>query len=325
MSDALILDKVTKSYAEHVAVRDLSVRVPAGSVYGILGPNGAGKSTTLRMVMNILLRDEGTIRLLGRDPETDRAVLRRVGYLPEERGLYKKMKVMDVIVFFARLKGVDAAEAKRRAGEWLERMGLEEWVNAKVDTLSKGMQQKVQFITTVLHDPEVLILDEPQSGLDPVNQEVLRDTILNASRSGHTVILSTHNMAEAQRMCDSVCIIADGAKVLDGEVRELRRRHRGDRYVVEFDDETEETRRFMSQSPLIRDARAAEEAWHVELTEGSDARSFLGQLGNLDAPLTRFEHLQPTLHEIFVSHVGDAAHSRRRNEAQLQAEEVVHA
>ncbi|MEN8374365.1 MAG: ATP-binding cassette domain-containing protein [Gemmatimonadota bacterium] len=325
MSDALILEKVTKSYAEHVAVRDLSIRVPTGSVYGILGPNGAGKSTTLRMVMNILLRDEGTIRLLGRDPETDRTVLRRVGYLPEERGLYKKMKVIDVIVFFARLKGVDATEARRRGGAWLERMGLEEWVHANVDTLSKGMQQKVQFITTVLHDPEVLILDEPQAGLDPVNQEVLRETILNASRSGHTVILSTHNMAEAQRMCDSVCIIADGAKVLEGDVRELRRRHRGDRYVVEFDRDTEEARRFMAQSRLIGDARESEEAWHVELAEGADARSFLGQLSALDMPLTRFEHLQPTLHEIFVSHVGNAAHPRRRDEAQLHAEEALRA
>ena len=227
MSHALVLEDVTKSYADHVAVRDLSVAVPTGSVYGILGPNGAGKSTTLRMIMNILLRDSGEIRLLGRDPERDRHVLERVGYMPEERGLYKKMKVMDVIVFFARLKGVEAAEARRRGTEWIETMGLEDWAGAKVETLSKGMQQKVQFITTVLHEPEVLILDEPQSGLDPVNQEVLRDTILGTSRAGRTVILSTHNMAEAQRMCDAVCIIAEGSKVLDGNVREIRRQHRG--------------------------------------------------------------------------------------------------
>jgi len=311
MSHALVLEDVTKSYADHVAVRDLSVAVPTGSVYGILGPNGAGKSTTLRMIMNILLRDSGEIRLLGRDPERDRHVLERVGYMPEERGLYKKMKVMDVIVFFARLKGVEAAEARRRGTEWIETMGLEDWAGAKVETLSKGMQQKVQFITTVLHEPEVLILDEPQSGLDPVNQEVLRDTILGTSRAGRTVILSTHNMAEAQRMCDAVCIIAEGSKVLDGNVREIRRQHRGDRYAVEFDADTDGVRRFMAESPHIGNAQRVDGHWEVELAGAADTRTLLGELTGLDVAASRVEHLEPTLHEIFVRHVGDATRARR--------------
>jgi ABC-2 type transport system ATP-binding protein len=311
MIHALELEHVSKSYAEHVAVRDLSLSVPTGSVYGILGPNGAGKSTTLRMIMSILLRDSGEIRLLGRDPERDREVLERVGYLPEERGLYKKMKVMDVIVFFARLKGVDAAAARSRGSEWLEKMGLEDWAGAKVETLSKGMQQKVQFITTVLHEPEVLILDEPQSGLDPVNQEVLRETILSTSRAGRTVILSTHNMAEAQRMCDAVCIIAEGAKVLDGEVRTIRREHRANRFALEFDRDSEGVRRFLRESPHVLEAREADGGWEVALAGESGTGTLLADLAQLDVPVSRFEHLQPTLHEIFVSRVGDASKARR--------------
>jgi ABC-2 type transport system ATP-binding protein len=313
MTQALVLDDVSKSYADHVAVRGLGLSVPAGSIYGILGPNGAGKSTTLRMIMNILLRDSGEIRLLGRDPEDDRAVLARVGYLPEERGLYRKMKVMDVIVFFARLKGVQTRVAREKGARWLERMGLEEWGNAKVETLSKGMQQKVQFITTVLHEPDVLILDEPQSGLDPVNQEVLRETIIGSSRAGRTVILSTHNMAEAQRMCDAVCIIDEGEKILDGDVREIRRDHRANRFAVEFDADTESVRRFMRESPHVRGAEATNGGWEIELSDGSSTRSLLAELSGLDTPVARFEHLQPTLHEIFVSHVRDAAHAHRRD------------
>lgn len=322
---ALVLEHVWKSYADHVAVRDLSLAVPAGSVYGILGPNGAGKSTTLRMIMNILLRDSGEIRLLGRDPERDRAVLGSVGYLPEERGLYRKMKVMDVVVFFARLKGIDAAAARERGRDWLERMGLEEWEGAKVETLSKGMQQKVQFITTVLHEPDVLILDEPQSGLDPVNQEVLRETIIGSSRAGRTVILSTHNMAEAQRMCDAVCIIDEGEKILDGEVRAIRRDHRANRFAVEFDAWTDGVRRFMRESPHIGAAAQTDGGWEIELAGASDTRTLLAELNALDTPVARFEHLQPTLHEIFVTRVGDASRVHRREASREGARRVARA
>ncbi|MFN2400368.1 MAG: ABC transporter ATP-binding protein [Gemmatimonadaceae bacterium] len=163
MSHALVIDDVSKRYTEHVAVNHLSLSVPTGTIYGILGPNGAGKSSTLRMVMNILSRDGGTITLLGADPAKTPAVLKRVGYLPEERGLYKKMKVIDVIVFFAALKGVAEKAAQRDGTQWLDKMGLSQWKDSKVETLSKGMQQKVQFITTVIHQPELLILDEPAS------------------------------------------------------------------------------------------------------------------------------------------------------------------
>lgn len=311
MSDALRLDGVSKSYSGHTAVKDLSLSVPTGTIYGILGPNGAGKSTTLRMVMNILLRDAGRISLLGADPERDRTVLRRVGYLPEERGLYKKMTVIDVITFFAELKGVERKTAIREGGVWLERMGLADWRGAKVETLSKGMQQKVQFITTVVHQPELLILDEPQSGLDPVNQEVLRDTILDARDQGRTVIFSTHNMEQAEQMCEHVCIIAGGEKVLDGNLREIRRANRTNHYAIGFDEPSEAADRFMATWPGFDRADRIQDAWEVELKPDADPRALVAAANQLDVPLSRFEHVQPSLHEIFVQRVGDAARPRR--------------
>ena len=314
MQPALLLEGVSKRYSGHLAVDDLSLTVPPGTIYGILGPNGAGKSSTLRMVMNIIVRDGGRIALLGADPAREREVLRRVGYLPEERGLYKKMKVLDVIVFFAALKGLDERQARRAGQQWIERMGLGEWTNAKVETLSKGMQQKVQFITTVLHDPELLILDEPTSGLDPVNQEVLRDTILDARRRGKTVIFSTHNMEQAEQLCESVCIIAGGRKVLDGSLREVRRSNRGAHYAVEFDEQAAAAEAFFRANGRFHQVTRQGDGWLVELAPGADARELLARLVELEVPLTRFEHVQPSLHEIFVAHVGGATTPHRRPE-----------
>jgi ABC-2 type transport system ATP-binding protein len=315
MSHALLLDGVTKRYAGHTAVNGLSLAVPPGTIYGILGPNGAGKSTTLRMVMNIIFRDTGTISLLGADPAKDRGVLQRVGYLPEERGLYKKMSVIEVIGFFAELKGVARATAIREGERWLERMGLADWRSAKVETLSKGMQQKVQFITTVVHQPELLILDEPHSGLDPVNQEVLRDTILDARNQGRTVIFSTHNMEQAEQMCEHVCIIAGGEKVLDGNLRDIRRAHRANHYAIAFDEPSEAADRFMSTWPGFDRADRIQDGWEVDLGPHADPRELVAAANGLDVPLTRFEHVQPSLHDIFVQRVGDAARPRMRPEA----------
>jgi ABC-2 type transport system ATP-binding protein len=314
MSNALQLDGVSKSYASHAAVKNLSLSVPTGTIYGILGPNGAGKSTTLRMVMNIIIRDSGTISLLGADPERERGVLQRVGYLPEERGLYKKMTVIDVITFFAELKGVERKTAVSEGTQWLERMGLADWRGAKVETLSKGMQQKVQFITTVVHRPDLLILDEPHSGLDPVNQEVLRDTILDARNQGRTVIFSTHNMEQAEQMCEHVCIIAGGEKVLDGNLREIRRAHRTNHYAIGFDEASDAADRFMATWPGFERVDRINEGWEVELKPTADPRALVAAANGLDVPLARFEHVQPSLHEIFVQQVGDAVRPRRRPE-----------
>jgi ABC-2 type transport system ATP-binding protein len=310
MNHTLLLEGVSKRYSGHTAVDDLSLAVPPGTIYGILGPNGAGKSTTLRMVMNIIIRDSGTISLLGADPEKDRSVLRRVGFLPEERGLYKKMTVLDVIVFFAQIKGVEVKRARSEAARWLERMSLGDWRGAKVETLSKGMQQKVQFIATVIHQPELLILDEPQSGLDPVNQEVLRDTILQHRKDGKTVIFSTHNMEQAEQLCEHVCIIAQGHKVLDGRLRDIRRENMGNAYRVQFDGDSPAAEAFMGAGRFGAAAREGEE-WRLELAPGTDTRALLAALNDLDAPLVRFQREEPSLHDIFVSRVAGAAQTRR--------------
>jgi ABC-2 type transport system ATP-binding protein len=316
MDPALLLRGVTKRYSGHTAVDDLSLAVPTGTIYGILGPNGAGKSTTLRMIMNIILPDTGEISLLGADPRESRSILYRVGYLPEERGLHKKMKVLDVIVFFAQLKGLERKDATEQGMRWLERMDLGKWAQSKVETLSKGMQQKVQFITTVLHKPDVLILDEPHSGLDPVNQEVLRDTIYQAREEGRTVLLSTHNMAQAQAMCEYVCIIARGRKVLDGKVDEIRREHRGDRFEISFDRPSDAVIRFMETSAFFHGRVRNGPDWEVELNPGTDSRRVLAGLAELDVPVARFEHVEPSLHEIFVERVGGVERAARIAEVQ---------
>src|SRR3954466_10616319 len=235
MSDlAIDIRNVVKRYDGHVAVSELSLAVPRGSVYGLLGPNGAGKTTTIRMLLNIIVPDSGTITLLG-TPHRTKGLTDRIGYLPEERGLYKKMQVRRVLRFLAELKGVPAREADRRIDEWLHRLDLKndekDWGLAKVDELSRGMQQKVQFIGTLVHDPDLIILDEPFSGLDPVNAQALKDTIVDLKARGKTVIFSTHLMDNAERLCDSVCIIAHGDKVLDGAVADVKAEH-GTRVVA---------------------------------------------------------------------------------------------
>ena len=315
MAHALELQDVTKRYVGHLAVDRLSLAVPRGTIYGILGPNGAGKSTTLRMVMNIIARDSGSIAVLGSDPVVERDILRRVGYLPEERGLYKKMTVIDVIVFFAALRGMSESAARQKGLGWLDRMGLAQWHRAKVETLSKGMQQKVQFITTVIHSPDLLILDEPASGLDPVNQEVLRDTIIGARGEGRTVVFSTHNMDQAEQLCDYVCIIAEGRKVLDGPLRDVRRSHAGHRYLVEFESVTPAVLALMggAHPPLGGGVRTGD-AWHLDLPAGDDVQRALAGLAAADVQVARFEHVKPSLHQIFVEKVGPAEIAAKRPE-----------
>jgi ABC-2 type transport system ATP-binding protein len=315
MDSALWMQGVSKRYADHLAVDDLSLAVPPGTIYGVLGPNGAGKSSTLRMALNIIGRDSGEVRLLGRDPATERAVLRRVGYLPEERGLYRKMRVLDVLIFFGRLKGMSAPDARREGERWLERMGLADWRRARVETLSKGMQQKVQFVSTMIHDPDLLILDEPASGLDPVNQEVLKEAIRGARDRGRTVVFSTHNMAEAEELCQFVCIIARGRKVLDGSLREIRQSHRGNRWAVEYQDPTPGAAELFQGRDAFVEVRQIEGGWEVDLPAGEEPDELLGAISRLRPLPIRFARVEPTLHEIFVGRVGsDAARAVRREE-----------
>ncbi len=229
-SFAIEVRDVSKSYAGHRAVRDLSLNVPTGSVYGLLGPNGAGKTTTIRMILNIIEPDSGTISVLGASSESS-GLYDKVGYLPEERGLYRKMKVRDVLTFLAELKGVPRLDAATRINRWLDRLSLrsdeKDWGDSKIEELSRGMQQKVQFIGALVHDPELVILDEPFSGLDPVNAQALKDSVMELKRNGKTVIFSTHIIENAESMCDSVCIIAHGEKVLDGTVADVKTQYGG--------------------------------------------------------------------------------------------------
>ena len=228
--NAIEATHVSKQYASHVAVRDLSLAVPTGAVYALLGPNGAGKTTTIRMILNIIEPDTGTISVLG-VPATQPGLTNRIGYLPEERGLYRKMKVRDVLRFLAALKGVPAHDADQRIDRWLDKLSLRtderDWGTAKVEELSRGMQQKAQFIGALVHDPDLVILDEPFSGLDPVNAQALKDSVMELKRRGKTVIFSTHIIENAESMCDSVCIIARGEKLLDGTVADVRTRYGG--------------------------------------------------------------------------------------------------
>jgi len=220
---ALSLQAVTKRYGDFLAVDRLSLDVPAGTITGLLGPNGAGKTTTIRMILNIIAPDEGRIALFDR-PLDDRAK-DRIGYLPEERGLYGKMKVDELLHFFAGIKGAEGPEADARIDEWLERMGLSSWKGHRTDALSKGMQQKVQFIATVAHDPDLIVLDEPFTGLDPVNTDVLKDILFDLRSRGKTILLSTHLMDHAERLCDGICLINRGRNVLSGRLSEIKQAH----------------------------------------------------------------------------------------------------
>jgi ABC-2 type transport system ATP-binding protein len=227
MTHALVVRGLVKAFGNHVAVDGVSFEVPRGVVYGILGPNGAGKSTMLRMINDIFAPDAGEITVLdGLSPGT--AAAQRIGYLPEERGLYPKMKVADMIELMAELRGLSRSEARRRAATWLERLGLAQWAKNKVQDLSKGMQQKVQFATALIHEPELVILDEPWSGLDPINAEVLREVVDEIRAAGRTVLFSTHQMEQAEKVVDSVCIIARGKKILDGTLKEIKQREAAD-------------------------------------------------------------------------------------------------
>jgi ABC-2 type transport system ATP-binding protein len=305
---AVEIDHVVKRFAGHTAVRDLSLAVPRGAVYGLLGPNGAGKTTTIRMLLDIMEPDSGTIKVFGR-PNTDHGIVDRIGYLPEERGLYKKMQVRRVLRFLAAIKGVPAREADRRITRWLDRLGLrtpeKDWGLAKVDELSRGMQQKVQFIGALIHDPELVILDEPFSGLDPINAQALKDIMVDLRKEGRTVLFSTHLMESAERLCDSVCIIARGEKVLDGGVAAVKSAHAG-RYIALAlaDGGAEAAAPVLRDTSLVARADDSNRTLEVELARGADPQRLLRRLVEAGANVERFELVQPSLHRIFLDAVG---------------------
>ena len=297
----LVLDHVTKSFGDFTAVSDLSLQVKPGRVFGLIGPNGAGKTTTIRMIVNITVPDSGRIELLGQAMST--ALQDRIGYLPEERGLYKRMKVGEQLRFFAELKNLNGKEAEARIDKWLVKLQLQDWKEKRTKDLSKGMQQKVQFITSVIHDPDLLILDEPFSGLDPVNVDVMKDTILELRTANKTIILSTHQMEIAEKLCDDVCMINRSRKVLDGRMREIRRSFALNAVSVRFEGSDE----LLNDPEIVTSVRQVGEDTEVLLVPGANPQTLLKRLVDSGAVISKFELVEPRLHDIFVAKVREAA------------------
>jgi ABC-2 type transport system ATP-binding protein len=296
----LVLEHVSKSFGDFAAVSDLSLQVRPGRVFGIIGPNGAGKTTTIRMIVNITVPDSGRIELFGQQMST--ALQDRIGYLPEERGLYKKMKVGEQLRFFAELKDLHGKEADRRIDDWLKRLGLFDWKDKRAKELSKGMQQKIQFIASVIHDPDLVILDEPFSGLDPVNVDLMKETILSQKAAGKTIILSTHQMEIAEKLCDDVCMINRSRKVLDGRLREIRRSFSRNAVALRLEGGDE----VLNDPELVANIRHHDEEIEVLLVPGASPQSLLKRIVESGAALTKFELVEPTLHDIFIEKVRES-------------------
>ena len=295
------LASVSKSYENKLAVRDLSLSIDAGQMFGLLGPNGAGKTSSIRMMMGITMPDSGRINLF--EKPFDRRSLDRVGYLPEERGLYKKMKVIDQLVFFGELHGLTKEDARKRAIDWASRMEISGSLDQKTQELSKGMQQKIQFIATLLHDPGLVVMDEPFSGLDPVNTTLLQDALLDLKAQGKAILFSTHRMDQVEKLCDSICLINNGEAVLSGNLREIKSRYERNHVVIEFEGSAD----FLKSDEI---ASANNYSGHAEITlkPHGDAQKLLRLAASM-AAIYRFELVEPSLEEIFIQTVGGKANA----------------
>ena len=294
---SLRVERVTKRFGEFTAVDDLSFEVRPGRVFGFLGPNGAGKTTTIRMIVGIIVPDEGTIELFGQHMSSD--LQDKIGYLPEERGLYKKMKIVDQLRYFAALKDVPAGEADKRIDFWLDRMKLTEWKNKRTTDLSKGMQQKIQFISTVLHDPDLLILDEPFSGLDPVNVEFMIDVLAEFKTKEKTIIFSTHLMETAERLCNDILLINKSKKVLAGSLRQVKEGFGKNLIALRISGGDG----ILDDHSLVASVIEHADEKEVQLADGADPQRLLKKLIESGASVSKFEEIEPSLSDIFISAV----------------------
>jgi ABC-2 type transport system ATP-binding protein len=287
---------VTKAYENRIAVSDLSLSIEAGQMFGLLGPNGAGKTSSIRMMMGITVPDSGSITLF--DKPFERSNLEQVGYLPEERGLYKKMKVLDQLIFFGQLHGLAREEAQKRAVDWAGRMEIADALPKRTEELSKGMQQKIQFIATLLHDPKLIVMDEPFSGLDPVNAVLVERTLLELKDRGKAILFSTHRMDQVEKLCDSICLINNGKAVLAGNLRQIKARYERNHVIVEFEGNSA----FLNSDEV---AQAKNFSGHAEITlkPNGDAQKLLHEAAAM-ATIYRFELVEPSLEEIFIQTVG---------------------
>jgi ABC-2 type transport system ATP-binding protein len=302
MAEYLRLENIKKTYEDKEAVKSLSLSVPRGAIYGIIGPNGAGKTTTIRMIMNIIAPDSGSRLINGSTPGTD--FNDKVGYLPEERGLHKKMKVMDILKFMARLKSYSSSDWKAESEGWLETMGLTEATDKKVEELSKGMQQKLQFITTVYHKPEFIILDELFSGLDPLNIEIVKNQLFKLRDAGATILFSTHVMEQAEKMCDHICMIKEGDKILDGPIADVKAQFGKDTVHISHDGDSA----LIRNHPTVKELIEFPNYFEAKLNPGADhmdlLRDLVGQM-----TLYRFELVEPSLYNIFLTAAGIDSHA----------------
>lgn len=295
------LDKVRKAYGDFVAVDDLSFQIDQGSVFGLLGPNGAGKTSSIRMMIGITAPDAGTIRVFGQP--FARKCLDKVGYLPEERGLYKKMKTLDQLVFLGELHGMNASEARRKAIEWCERLEISERLAGKVEELSKGMQQKIQFIGALLHDPDFIIMDEPFAGLDPVNADLLKNVLLEMKKKGKTILFSTHRMDQVEKLCDSICLINKGKKVLAGNLKQVKAQYGKNNVQIGYDGDGDGAGAFLEHNILVRSFNDYGNYVEVRLAPGADPQQLLRLVAERSR-INRFELMEPSLEEIFIDVVG---------------------
>jgi ABC-2 type transport system ATP-binding protein len=291
------LNKVSKSYDHFVAVDNLSFQIEEGKVFGLLGPNGAGKTSTIRMMIGITVPDSGEVRIFGKP--FDRKSLKRIGYLPEERGLYKKMRVLDHLIFLGRLHGLDAGAARHRSLAWTERMEISGWLDKKVEELSKGMQQKIQFVATLLHDPDFIIMDEPFGGLDPVNAALLKDVLLEMKQKGKTILFSTHRMDQVEKLCDSICLVNRGRSVLQGDLKKIKSQYGKNNVQIQY----EGNGNFLEHSSLVAAYNNYGNYVEVRLAPGADPQQLLRAVAE-HANVSRFELMEPSLEQIFIETVG---------------------
>lgn len=295
--NVLDLRNVRKTYQNHVAVNNVSFNIPEGKIFGLLGPNGAGKTSLIRIITTITRADSGTVYFRGE--KLNNTHPSQIGYMPEERGLYKKMKVGEEIIYLAQLKGLSKKEAKEQLDYWLAKFGIEDWVNKKVEELSKGMQQKIQFITTVIHQPKLLILDEPFSGLDPVNTNLIRDEIHNLHKNGTTILFSTHRMEQVEQICEEIVLISNGKNVLNGSVKAVKERFKEHLFQIAYGGELPTS--LQEQVNIISNK---EGKIIIQLHEGQDSNRVLSNLLNSGVQIQSFNEILPTLNEIFIKVVG---------------------
>ena len=294
--EVLKVDHVTKRFGSYAATNDVSFSLDSGRILGLLGPNGAGKTTMIRMLTNIFVPDEGTIAAFGE--KIGYAMQNRIGYLPEERGLYKKLKVIEQLIYFGRLKGLSRADAQKRATFWLNQLDAADWAPKKIQELSKGMQQKIQFISTILHNPSLMILDEPFSGFDPINTELLKKIIIDMRNDGKTIILSTHVMEQAEQLCDDICLINKGKIVLSGSLRDIKKARGRDSIILEFEGDDSFLDQYSDLQFINRTANRVEFRFRNDFSPNEFIKSV-----SSTCQITKYELSEPALHEIFIDAV----------------------